>query len=90
MQGVAVATRDRGASGERGAGAIRPRHALADQREQAVGAFGLAERGVAAGIQCGAQHLFVALDAEAQNMGLSTSATAMIWREKKKAENPDG
>ena len=31
-----------------------------------------------------------ALDAEALNMGLSTSATAMIWREKKKAENPDG
>ena len=31
-----------------------------------------------------------ALDAEALNMGLATSATAMIWREKKKAENPDG
>lgn len=31
-----------------------------------------------------------ALDAEALNMGLATSATAMIWREKKKSENPGG
>lgn len=31
-----------------------------------------------------------ALDAEALNMSLSTSATAMIWREKKKAEEQGG
>jgi len=31
-----------------------------------------------------------ALDAEALNMGLSTSATAMIWREKKKQDEQGG
>src|SRR3546814_6474994 len=31
-----------------------------------------------------------ALDAEALNMGLSTSATAMVWREKKKQEERGG
>ena len=30
------------------------------------------------------------LDAEALNMGLATSATAMIWREKKKQEEQSG